>query len=310
MSRDPGPTMVTDVPDLAPRRPETHKGQVGRVVIVAGARGMSGAAVLCGLGALRGGAGLVRVLTPEDVWPIVAAAEPCLMVCPLDEGGGGREPNADSSDASSRPQSFPDHDVLAIGPGLGQHEAARALVGRALQTQGPLVLDADGLNLAAALDHPDRPVWAGREGRATVLTPHPGEMGRLRRAAGMSESKGSHDATRTRSAHEYARYSGATVVLKGHRTVVCTADRAYVNTTGNPGMATGGMGDVLTGLIAALFGQGLDAFDAARLGVFTHGLAGDRCAERIGPTGYLARELADQIPAALDRASRPRVGFR
>ena len=124
-----------------------------------------------------------------------------------------------------------------------------------------------------------------------------------------SQSTHDHD-TRLRFAHEYARYAGVTVVLKGHRTVVATADQAYVNTSGNAGMATGGMGDVLTGLIAALIGQRMSAYDAARLGVYVHGLAADQLANRVGPVGYLAREVADAVPAALVSASQPKVGFR
>ena len=135
-------------------------------------------------------------------------------------------------------------------------------------------------------------------------------MARLRKAAGLADLRGDDDNTRLRIAHEYACYAGAAVVLKGHRTVVCTRDRAYVNTTGNPGMATGGMGDVLTGLIAALLGQALDAFDAARLGVYCHGLAADICATRIGPVGYLARDVAEMLPVALARSANARMGFK
>jgi NAD(P)H-hydrate epimerase len=126
----------------------------------------------------------------------------------------------------------------------------------------------------------------------------------------MSDLATMDDAARLAAAHEYACFADATVVLKGHRTVVCTAEQAYINTTGNPGMATGGMGDVLTGLIAALLGQGLSAFDAARLAVHAHGLAADRLAKAVAPFGYLAREVADAIPAALADATRPRLGFK
>jgi NAD(P)H-hydrate epimerase len=135
-------------------------------------------------------------------------------------------------------------------------------------------------------------------------------MARLREAAGLPELMGSDDDTRLRIAHEYAQLTGLTVVLKGHRTVVCTPNEAYVNTTGNPGMATGGMGDVLTGLIAALLAQGLNAYDGARLAVHCHGLAADMCAKRIGPVGYLARDVAETLPAALARASNARIGFK
>lgn len=308
MPNPPNPT--TDIPRLPEREPTTHKGQVGRIGIIAGSRGMSGAAVLCGLGALRGGAGLVRVHTPASVHPIVAASEPCLMVVPLgpeDEHGA----LAFKVQGLAR-DDFDAWDVFAVGPGLGRSEGAWLLTQGADFFARALVLDADALNLIAASEekHGRGQLWAKREGRPTIITPHPGEMARLRAAAGMPEVAGADDETRLGIAHEYAVYSGATVVLKGHRTVVCTPDRAFLNTTGNPGMAAGGMGDVLTGLIAALLGQGLDAFDAARLGVFAHGLAADRAAERIGPTGYLAREVADLLPAALAEASTRDIGFR
>jgi len=134
-------------------------------------------------------------------------------------------------------------------------------------------------------------------------------MARLRRGAGWDTVADQTDEARLATAFEFARLSGTTVVLKGHRSVVCTPDEAYVNTSGNPGMATGGMGDVLTGLIGALLGQGLSAFDAARLAVYCHGAAADQCAQQTAPIGYLAREVADALPATLARASRPSVGF-
>lgn len=308
------PTPTSEVP-LLPPRPETmHKGQAGRVAIIAGSRGLSGAAVLCGLGALRGGAGLVRVYTPASVHPIVAASEPSFMAFPLCETGAS-DISVDQALAAIEPY---EPDVLAIGPGLGQGPGQLAIVQRVCALPLPLVLDADALNVLAASERALRSgtkaatfasPLAGRS-HSTVITPHPGEMARLREAARMdSQSTHDHD-TRLRFAHEYARYAGVTVVLKGHRTVVATADQAYVNTSGNAGMATGGMGDVLTGLIAALMGQGMKPYDAARLGVYVHGLAADQLANRVGPVGYLAREVAEAIPAAFVAASVPKVGFR
>lgn len=301
------PRMTTTVPRLPDRAPNTHKGETGHVAIVAGSRGMTGAAILSGWGALRGGAGLVRVLTTASAQPVVATTEPCLMTIPLPETPAG------DVDGSRLPLDAVQGwaDALAIGPGLGVTPASTALVWRLLrETTGPLVIDADGLNVMAQGTAPDGAAWWTLVNqRPTVITPHPGEMARLRRAAGLAEDIGSDDRTRLAAAHEYARRTGVTVVLKGHRTVVCTADEAFVNTTGNPGMATGGMGDVLTGLIAALLAQGQDTFAAARLGVYTHGLAGDHCAQRIAPAGYLARELADALAAALAEACRPAMGF-
>jgi len=300
------PTPTGDTPTLSPRPETTHKGQVGRVAIIAGSRGMSGAASLAALGALRGGAGLVRVLTPASVQPIVASSEPCLMTVPLPETEHGQL--ARKKWPMRLRESLKWADVAALGPGLGEHEELAGMIGDVLEMfAGPMVIDADGLNNIAA-GGPD--TWSPRKGRNTVITPHPGEMTRLRRAAGLDDSRGDDDEARLRIAHEYACHSGTTVVLKGHHTVVCTRDEAFVNTTGNPGMATGGMGDVLTGLIAALIGQGLSTFDAARLGVYCHGLAADRCAKRIGPVGYLARDVAEMLPEALAQAAGARMGFK
>ncbi len=300
------PTLSTELPDLPPRDPATHKGRVGRVSIVAGSRGMSGAAVLAASGALRGGAGLVRVYTPGSMLPVIAAGEPCLMTVALPEDGDGTvaTPAAERIDLDWT-------DALAIGPGLGQRDAVGDMVATLVGAfGGPTVIDADGLNTLAtraALAWSQR-----RDSRASpaVLTPHPGEITRLLDGAGLTAPGGQNDEERLHAACTYARWSEQVVLLKGHRTIVTDGTRAYVNTTGNPGMATGGMGDVLTGLIAALLGQGLGPFDAARLAAYVHGLAGDRCARRIGPVGYLARDLAEQLPAARHEATRPRIGFR
>ncbi len=303
MTRAKLPALTDDVPGLPGRPPTMHKGQAGRVAIVAGSRGMSGAAVLSALGALRGGAGLVRVYCPLSIQPIVAAGEPCLMTVALPEDGEGQ---------AARPPTAPFDlswaNVVAIGPGLGQRGRVADLVAEVLAAfPGPVVVDADGLNTVAPRG---AAVWSTRAGRATVITPHPGEMARLRTGLGLPPTTGEDDETRLRIAHEFVTQAGVTVVLKGHRTVVCTAGQAYVNATGNAGMATGGMGDVLTGLIAALLAQGLGPFDAARLGVHVHGRAADHCAREIGAVGFLARDVAEAIPRALQDASRPRIGFR
>jgi len=296
--------VVREVPGLPPRADNTHKGQVGRVVVLAGSRGMSGAACLAALGALRGGAGLVRVCTPASVQPIIAASEPCLMSVPLAEDARGRLAAAAAVEIS---ESLKWADVAAVGPGLGQTGEIAGLVASVLtRFDGPVVLDADGLNSIATVAN----WWKPRAGRPTVLTPHPGEMARLRAGAGLADHPISTDEERREAAVEFSRLSGAVVVLKGHRTVVAAESVAYVNTSGNAGMATGGMGDVLTGFIAALLGQGIPPFDAARLGAYAHGVAADLCAERIGPIGYLARDVAELLPAALAQASRPRIGYK
>jgi hydroxyethylthiazole kinase-like uncharacterized protein yjeF len=307
MAKTPQPPRpITDIPGLPRRAETTHKAQVGRIAIIAGSRGMSGAACLAALGALRGGAGLVRVLTPASVQPIVAASDPCLMSVPLPETDGGHIAREAWSLIAEGWLGWTD--IVAIGPGLGQSEDGTCLVSEVIRSfEGPLVVDADGLNNVA---NAGSDLWSARKSHATILTPHPGELNRLLAGAGLDKLTGDDDQARLAAAHAYSRATCTTLVLKGHRTVVCTPDQAYVNTTGNPGMATGGMGDVLTGFIAALLGQGLSPFDAARLGVYCHGLAADRCADRIGPIGYLARDVAEAIPATLAKASKPRIGFK
>lgn len=298
------PVPTSELPVLPPRADNTHKGQVGRVAIIAGSRNMSGAAVLCGLGALRGGAGLVRVYTAASAQAIVAASEPSLMTVgvPDSELGSMRQVLVSLVNLD-----WPS--VLAIGPGIGQSsELAKCIAPLIDQFRGSVVLDADALNNIVGQSRED---WLNRRPKNLIITPHPGEMERLRRGMGLGEDPiPEEDSARLRIAVEFARLTETTVVLKGRHTVVCTADRAYVNQTGNPGMATGGMGDVLTGLIAALLGQGLSPFDAARLAVHVHGAAADRLALRIGPFGYLAREVADAVPVVLAEVTRPQMGFR
>ncbi len=299
-----GPRTIRDLPPLPPRPVDMHKGQAGRVAIIAGSRGMSGAAVLAGLSALRGGAGLVRVCTPASVLPIIAAGEPCLMTQALPETDQGQ---ADGSNAfRALDLNWPT--VVALGPGLGTTSPVQEFVTQVVtRAQVPLVLDADGINCLAGGTLPQW--WKQRAPETTVVTPHPGEMKRLRSAAGLSPLDAQDDDGRIRIAHEYAQLTGCVVVLKGHHTVVATASSVYVNTTGNPGMATGGMGDVLTGLIAALIAQGLAPADAARLGVAVHGAAADLLARQLAPVGFLAREVADMIPVALAQTARAPMGF-
>ncbi|MFO0838681.1 MAG: NAD(P)H-hydrate dehydratase [Phycisphaerae bacterium] len=294
------------VPALAARSPNVHKGDVGRVAIFAGSRGMSGAALLCASGALRGGAGLVRVLTAASVQSTIAAGEPCCMSQSLNEDDSGR---IDRPDENIVRESLEWADVVAVGPGLGQSPTLGRLVADIVrQAPRPCVIDADGLNNLAQVAE-----WWRRNSKVPrVLTPHPGEMRRLLDSAGRADIEiGRTDESRIAAAHALSRLADAIVILKGHRTVVCAPHAAYVNQTGNAGMATGGMGDVLTGLIAALIGQKMSPFDASRLAVHVHGAAADRLAKHLAPVGYLAREVADAIPAALsEHVDRPRFGFR
>lgn len=277
-------------PALRCRRPDTQKGDYGHVLVIGGSVGLTGAPVLCALGALRSGAGLVTLGVPERVYAIVASQLPEAMPSPLPEGRGGGMTAAAIPATLALLQRA---NVAAVGPGLSTAPPVQRMV-RALlpQVTVPVVLDADGLNAMAG--HTE----AFRRRRAPlVLTPHPGEMARL---LGCRREAVQHD--RRRVAREAARRWRAVVVLKGHQTVIAGHDgRTVVNTTGHPGMATGGMGDLLTGVIAGLIGQGRGPFDAAVTGVWLHGRAGDLAAAAIGPVGLLARDVADRLPAAIRR---------
>jgi NAD(P)H-hydrate epimerase len=279
--------MVTQLPVLAPRAADSNKGDFGRVLVVAGSRGMSGAAVLCAGAALRGGAGLVYLATPQDVQPITAAANPCYLTVPLPQDGDGRLAAEAEGPllAAARGK-----DVLAFGPGVGQGEAILGLLTSLLtHSPAPTVIDADGLN--CLVGHTDR-----IRGRAAplILTPHPGEFARL-----TGTSIADVQAHRQEAAVRFAAEHGLVLVLKGHATLVTDGRRVYRNCTGNPGMATGGTGDVLTGLIAALLGQKLEAFAAAQLGVHLHGLAGDLARDDVGEVALIASDLLACLPRAL-----------
>jgi NAD(P)H-hydrate epimerase len=278
---------VRQLPVLPPRSADSNKGTFGGVLVVAGSRGMSGAAALCGQAALRGGAGLVRVATPQDAWPIVASANACYLTAPLlqdDHGQLAREA------IPAIMEMVRANDVAALGPGLGGGSAIRELVDQAIaQTQAPLVLDADGLNALGKISarFPAR-------GGAVVLTPHPGEFARL-----TGSDVPSVQANRQQLAVEFAARHGVVLVLKGYGTIVTDGRRVFQNATGNPGMATGGTGDVLTGLIAALLAQHLPAFEAAQLGVHVHGLAGDLARDELGEVSLIAADLLTYLPRAL-----------
>jgi NAD(P)H-hydrate epimerase len=281
--------VIAAPPRLPPRQPDSHKGTYGRVLVVAGSRGMTGAAVLCGSAALRGGAGLVQVACPADVQLTVAAGNPCYTTAGIASRADGTFSEACLEELARLAEPA---DVLAVGPGLGDREDVGFLV-RGLLVRlpnKPAVLDADGLNVLAPLKAdglPDRP-------GPLVLTPHPGEFARL---SGLSTTQVQAD--RDQLAVDFCRRHKLVLVLKGHRTVVTDGQRVYRNDTGNPGMATGGTGDVLTGLVAALIGQGLSAFDAATLGVWAHGRAGDLAAGELGKIALTATDLLDYLPGAL-----------
>ncbi len=280
---------------LTPRTPDSHKGDYGHVLIVAGSRGKSGAAHLSGVGALRSGAGLVTVATSASCQDVVASMAPEYMTIGLRENADGLDP--DGVD----PLLDLARDVIAIGPGLGQAPGTRAFI-RALVDRAtmPLVVDADGLN--AFSGEPDG--LTGREGRDIIITPHPGEMARL---VGMSTDE--VQASRLEIARNFATSHHLYVVLKGHRTLIATPDgKVFINPTGNPGMSTGGTGDVLTGMIAAWLAHLLDAEAACKLAVYLHGMAGDLAEADEGEVSMTAGDLAGRIgDAILELTARRRV---
>jgi NAD(P)H-hydrate epimerase len=280
--------LVTRLPYLAPRAADSHKGDFGRVLVVAGSRGMSGAAVLCGSAALRGGAGLVHVAIPHEVLPIVAAGNPCYITIPLPSDQGHVSEEA----VRELLHGAPSHDVLAVGPGLGRSLGISALVTTLLSEAAiPIVLDADGLN---ALESARVLSWSRKA--SLVLTPHPGEFARL-----IGSDIPTVQANRQEVATEFAREYGVVLVLKGHQAIVTDGQRLYLNTTGNPGMATAGSGDVLTGTVASLIVQGLSPFEAAQLGVYLHGLAGDLARDELGEMGLTAADILHHLPYAQKR---------
>jgi NAD(P)H-hydrate epimerase len=274
---------------VEPRTPDSHKGDFGRVTIVAGSRGKTGAAHLAAMGCLRSGAGLVTVATPASCLPIIASMAPEFMTEPLPEA-------KDGSVVASGVERVLElrHDVIACGPGLGRGpgvaEFVRALVERA---DTPLVLDADAITVFA--EDPSRLV--GSEERDVIITPHPGEMARL-----IGSSVDEIQSSRIEVATEFASTHHVYVVLKGHRTIIATPEgHIFINPTGNAGLATGGTGDVLTGMIAAWLAQLLDAEAACRLAVFLHGAAGDLAESSKGQVSMTATDVLSYLGEALSQ---------
>jgi NAD(P)H-hydrate epimerase len=292
MSNTLPPVEVIKRLTLLPRRKiESNKGDFGKVLVVAGSRGMTGAAILCASAALRGGSGLVKAAVPADVLPVVAAGSPCYMTVPLPHDEEGRLSAAAAPELVSLADG---HDVLAVGPGLGRAPGVSEVILRMLEkTRIPMVLDADGLN--AMQGQIDR---LKARSAPLILTPHPGEFARL-----LGCDVPTVQAARQELARGFALDHQLVLVLKGQATIVTDGRRLYVNDTGNPGMATGGTGDVLTGLIAALLGQGLEPFASAQLGVHLHGLAGDLARDALGEPSLIASDLLLYLPAAFRRGS-------
>ena len=274
------------------RRQDSNKGLYGHVLVVAGSKGKSGAAALSGLAALTAGAGLVTVATASSVWPIVAAASPTLMTEPLAESDTGAI-SLGAFDYGRFESIAKGKSVLAIGPGLSTHPSTVEFTRRVVHESPaiPVVIDADGLNAFAGA-----PDLVRGEGRKLILTPHPGEMARL---TGLSTKE--IQANRVEVAREFAMRQKVYLVLKGYRTLIAEpGGQVYVNPTGNPGMAKGGTGDVLTGIIAGLLAQHPDApvENVISAAVYWHGAAGDLAAAEKGELSMLATDLIDAMPAA------------
>lgn len=280
------------LPQLPPRAADAHKGNFGHALLIGGSPGMAGAISLSAMAALRSGAGLVTVATPNACQAVVAGFEPSYMTVGLpcdQEGRIGQRASEQINQLAAKCT------AVGCGPGMQVTPEIVSIVARLYgELTIPMVVDADALN-ALAQNTGILPQHAAPR----ILTPHPGEFARL---LGVSRIEASQ---RSKLAENLARQANVVVVLKGHRTIVTDGNRTYVNTTGNPGMATGGCGDVLTGIITALICQGMSPFDAAQLGTFLHGRAGDVAADAVGQVSLIASDLIKFLPAAFQSRSQP-----
>lgn len=264
---------------LPDRNPWGHKGNFGKLLLLCGSRGYTGAAFFAAMGALRSGAGLVFLGVPESIYGIEAVKLNEPVIFPLPDAGGRLSADAVPEILTRLPQM----DAVLVGPGLGQSEGTLAVVRAVLEkAECPVVVDADGINVLRA----HRDLLRGRKS-PTILTPHDGEFARLGGVIGED---------RMSAAAALAYDLGCTVLLKGHETCVTDGVNGYCNPTGNPGMAVGGSGDVLAGVITALLGAGLPPLEAAACGAWLHGAAGDRCAAELGQYGMLPTDMLSALP--------------
>ena len=264
---------------LPDRNPWGHKGNFGKLLLLCGSRGYTGAAFFAAMGALRSGAGLVFLGVPESIYGIEAVKLNEPVIFPLPDAGGRLSADAVPEILTRLPQM----DAVLVGPGLGQPEGTLAVVRAVLENaQCPVVVDADGINVLSA----HRDLLRGRK-LPTILTPHDGEFARLGGVIGED---------RMAAAAALAEELGCTVLLKGHETCITDGTDGYINPTGNPGMAVGGSGDVLAGVITALLGAGLPPLEAAACGAWLHGAAGDRCAAELGQYGMLPTDMLSALP--------------
>lgn len=279
------------IPELPKRPSVSHKGDYGRALLIGGARGMAGAVSLAGLACLKAGAGLVKIAAPIDSQPIVASFNPCYMTIPLVQDDDGRI----TLDAKSELEElWGQSTAIGLGPGLGQSSELIEFVSWAYsRVSAPMVVDADALNCLA-----QNPKILTKPGGPRILTPHQGELRRL-----LDDNVSTPEELLHR-AESLAREAGIILVVKGHRSIITTGVERAQNTTGNSGMATGGSGDVLTGIIVALLCQGIAPFNAAKLGCLMHGLAGDKAVKRIGKISLMATDIIDYLPNAIRSISR------
>ena len=264
---------------LPDRNPWGHKGNFGKLLLLCGSRGYTGAAFFAAMGALRSGAGLVFLGVPESIYGIEAVKLNEPVIFPLPDAGGRLSADAVPEILTRLPQM----DAVLVGPGLGQSEGTLAVVRAVLEkAECPVVVDADGINVLSA----HRDLLRGRK-LPTILTPHDGEFARLGGVIGED---------RMAAAAALAEELGCVVLLKGHETCITDGTDGYINPTGNPGMAVGGSGDVLAGVITALLGVGLPPLEAAACGAWLHGAAGDRCAAELGQYGMLPTDMLSALP--------------
>ena len=264
---------------LPDRNPWGHKGNFGKLLLLCGSRGYTGAAFFAAMGALRSGAGLVFLGVPESIYGIEAVKLNEPVIFPLPDAGGRLSADAVPEILTRLHQM----DAVLVGPGLGQSEGTLAVVRAVLEkAECPVVVDADGINVLSA----HRDLLRGRKS-PTILTPHDGEFARLGGVIGED---------RMAAAAALAEELGCVVLLKGHETCITDGTDGYINPTGNPGMAVGGSGDVLAGVITALLGAGLPPLEAAACGAWLHGAAGDRCAAELGQYGMLPTDMLSALP--------------
>lgn len=264
---------------LPDRDPYGHKGSFGKVLLLCGSKGFTGAAYLAAMGALRTGAGLVFLGVPESIYAIEATKlnEPVVFSLPDEDGTLRKDASADIL------KRLPQMDAVLIGCGLGQSEGTLEVVKTVLQHAAcPVVIDADGINVLKQHKH----LLRGRT-YPTIITPHDGEFLRFGGELGND---------RMESAARFSREWNSIVLLKGHRTCITDGDRGFINHTGNPGMAVGGSGDILAGMIVSLLGQGIPPLEASACAAWLHGAAGDLCAQEIGQYGMLPTDLLIRIP--------------